>query len=191
MEDSNRRKRGDSLTAKPPLDEALRRARQSDDPWLIGAVLDSVAEVEEALGLHNEARGHLEECLALAVRLDDARLAGGALQGWARLALFEDHPELCIRLMAAGNASLSSIGAADAALDRESIEATINRARSQLSDLVADKAWREGQAMTASDVIASVVESTPAHESEKRLKVMGTGKGSKGEDGGVPAPIPD
>ena len=154
--------RGDPSTATPLLHEALQHARQSEDPFLMGIVLDSLAEIEEALGLHHEARPHLQECLELAVRLDDARLAGGAFRGWARLALFEDNPEVCIRLMAAGDAALSSIGAAVTLLDREGLDATINSARSQLSDDVADRAWREGQAMTVREAVASVVGSTTA-----------------------------
>jgi len=148
---------GDSLTAKPLLDEALQLARQCDDPHSVADILDSIAEVEMSLGRFNEARALWKECFAIAMRLGDKRQTANYLERWAGIALVEGDPELCIRLASAAEVARSMIGEVAPRDWRDMVAKTVEAARRQLPDLAAATAWREGQTMTAEEVMASVV----------------------------------
>jgi predicted ATPase/DNA-binding SARP family transcriptional activator len=148
---------GDSLKAKPLLDESLQLARQCNDLTMVALALDSIADLEMSLGRHREARAHWQECFAIAMRLDNTRLTATVLEGRARLALLDGDPELCLRLAASGDAAWSSIGAVAPEYWRDIIAATVEAARRQLPDTVADTTWREGQTMTAQEIMASVI----------------------------------
>jgi hypothetical protein len=110
-----------------------------------------------ALGRHAEARAHWHECFALAIDLDNTWLTSFVVEGRARLALLEEDPDLCIKLLAAGDAARKSIGAAAPEFWSVIIATTIEAARARLPRAAAEKAWREGQSMTAQEIMASVI----------------------------------
>jgi predicted ATPase/DNA-binding SARP family transcriptional activator len=147
---------GDSLGGKRVLDEALEFARQADDPWMVAIVLDSIASAEMVLGQRDGARAHWQECFGIAIGLDNTWLTAWVLEGRARLALLENDPRLCIRLVSASDAARNSISAVAPKFWRDIVAATVYTARSQLPDTVGDAAWREGQTMTAQYIMASV-----------------------------------
>jgi predicted ATPase/DNA-binding SARP family transcriptional activator len=147
---------GDSSRGKQILDEALELARQAGDPWLVAIVLDSIASAEMAIGEHDGARAHWRDCCQIAIALDNPWLTAWILEGRARLALVENDPRLCIRLVSASDAARDSIGAVAPEFWREILAATLDEARRKLTDSDADSAWREGRAMTAQQILTSV-----------------------------------
>ncbi|OLD51137.1 MAG: hypothetical protein AUI42_00050 [Actinobacteria bacterium 13_1_40CM_2_65_8] len=148
---------GDSLAAMDVLDEALEIARQAGDPWMVGIVLDSVANAEGLLGRYDEAREHWKECFSIAIESGNSWAWSYLLEGRARLALLEQDPALCVRLAAAGDAARRSIGAVSPGYWSDMVAAAVEAARGQLSEAAADTAWREGQTMTAQEIMAAVI----------------------------------
>jgi len=126
---------------------------------MVGIVLDSVASTEVVLVQYDSAREHWKECFEIVIGIEDTWLSAYVLEGRARLALLEHDPELCIRLLGAGDAARRSIGAVCPEYWLDVIATSLKTARDQVSDSVADTAWHEGQTMTAQEIMAAVIAS--------------------------------
>ena len=108
-------------------------------------------------GRYDEAREHWKECFSIAIESGNSWARSYLLEGRARPALLEQDPALCVRLAAAGDAARRSIGAVSPGYWSDMVAAAVEAARGQLSEAAADTAWREGQTMTAQEIMAAVI----------------------------------
>ena len=146
--------RKDWTGADQYLEEAERVFRDCDYSYGLSFVLDARAFVALERGELEQA----EELARLALRELETRrdewLASRSLRVLAIAAVRRNHFKRAVTLFAAAATLLSSAGARSLTGERESANADLDRARSQLSRDAFVRAWADGAAMTFTSALA-------------------------------------
>ena len=148
---------GDSLRARPKVEEALSLASGRDDTWMVTGVLDSLANIEFAAGNIERAEAHWKHAATLAgqlgLRASQRRLDWPCPHGDAA-----SLRERCLRMLAAAKGLLSAAGASmetgqalEFVADKDAAWALLDRNKAEL-------AWSEGAQMTLLSAVLYAVD---------------------------------
>jgi predicted ATPase len=147
---------GASAAARPMVEESLAVARRLGDAWGLHITLGSLAEIEQALGETQSAMAHLREELEIAGRIRSRSGTADALSQLADIALLNDDPVRCLRLLSGAVELERQLSPVTAIISPQSLRLHAEArdvARRQVGDEIADAAWHEGAGMDLDDLV--------------------------------------
>src|SRR5207245_6254522 len=115
--------------------------------------LDSLARVSFELGQYEDDRRYHGECLAVAQELGDKVNTVDALDGFTRLAVVSERPELALTIAGAAHAIRDRIGYATPKPWRRRLDKSIGAARAALNLQAATAAWDRGLKLTEQEAV--------------------------------------
>lgn len=148
------RRRGDLDTAARCLTESLDRFRDLDYRWAAGCAAAVLAAVQLRRGSAAEAAPLLADALERCEHADDARGVAQCLEVAAALACERDAAAVAARLLGAAAALRDRLAAPPADEERGELHALGQQARRALGPAVADRARRDGRALTRAQAVA-------------------------------------
>jgi predicted ATPase/class 3 adenylate cyclase len=150
---------GDHPSAKSCYTEALSMFRALDDRRGIAITLTGLGGVAAAAGDLAGARAMHSESLVLKVEVGDRRGIAISLASLAQVHAAEGAYELAARLWGHAEATRAEIEAPSTDMERSELDRQVAAARTAFADDAAfDRAWQQGQQMTASQAIESALE---------------------------------
>jgi non-specific serine/threonine protein kinase len=178
------RTKGDYVTAQSRYREALAIFRETGDSIYTAISLHNLGHVAHRLGEYSRAGACFTEGLLIGNDMGNTHLSAWCLLGVAGVAASERQPELSARLLGAAQVMLQSVGGSLDPVDRAEYELNMAAARAQLGQEDFEKAWAEGQAMTAEQMVnyaqtlsveeaAASSSQTPSPASTTRLRLEG------------------
>jgi predicted ATPase/DNA-binding CsgD family transcriptional regulator len=178
------RTKGDFVAAQSRYEESLAMSREHGNFMGIIINLENLGHVANRLGDYSRAEAYFKEGLLTGNELGIRLTVAWGLLGLAGVVASERRPELAARLFGAGQTMLQSIGGGLDPVDRTEYDLGIAAAREQLDDEAFQKAWAEGQSMSAEEII-DFVRSLPVEEPGSDPQPKPPVGGSKVRPGGL------
>jgi non-specific serine/threonine protein kinase len=143
---------GDMLAMYAPL------ARETGDRYLLGATLPKWGSVSVALGDYQRGEALYREALSLFREMRDGWWTGRCLQLLGLTASETGRPLRAARLLGAAWARLESVGGQWMPYYHNRHAEAVDRARTALGSPAFERAWEQGQAMSAEQAVAEALE---------------------------------
>ncbi len=144
---------GDPLGARARVEEAVALGRTTDDAWMLGYEVETLAQIEFAMGGVAAARSHWTEGLRRGGAFRSRFLIHYCLVGLARVALLEGEPARCLRLLGAAMEMPRRMGlTVEPPIERAMDEAR-RGAEARLGSDAAAEAWRAGKQLSLDEAV--------------------------------------
>ena len=141
------------------LDEQiLCEAREAHDPFPEGIALGELADVALDQGRVQDAVPLTTDSHRIFRDLGDLLLIAGCVGRFARILALSGRPEIAARVLSSSAAQLNEIGAMPPHIAKIR-DQTLVAIRPQLDEVTFNRAWEEGQALTADEAVALALDS--------------------------------
>jgi len=145
--------RGEPARARAFLNEALTGIESTGDRYITAELFETIGRVELRLGQLDAARARFGDSLRLASNFDDASTIVNGCEGFALLAMAERDPKRALTLIAAATNLRLKYGSDVMPEFREELQDALVRARTQVSERIAEEAWAKGTSLTLTTVV--------------------------------------
>jgi predicted ATPase/DNA-binding winged helix-turn-helix (wHTH) protein len=147
------REAGDIPTARRFYQRALGTFREAGDPWGSARSLTDLGYIDCELGNHQAGRAAFREALKTFTGLAYRRGVARVLEGYACLAIAEDHAARALTLAAAAAHLRRMIGAPLTRAEQSILDRTLLAAWNSLSQTKGQEAWAKGYDMTTEEAV--------------------------------------
>lgn len=152
-----RRMLGNSDQAQALLTESVALFRQAQDKTYLPFFLGELGLVACGLGNHKVAASHLLESLRLHAEVRNSWGTVFSLVGHVALLTAQGRPAQALRLAAAAVAARQASGAVMLPFEQTVIDEARAVAHQQLGEKATQEAWRQGEAMTLDEAVATAL----------------------------------
>ena len=147
------KEQGDLVTARSLYQRALSAFRQVEDHWGTARSLADLGTIACELGEQSAAYAAYRESLEIFASLEHKRGIARVLDGLACLALAQGEAKRALSVAAAAAHLRNAISAPLPPAEQSKLDQNLHNAWLQLGELEGQKAWNEGQAMSAENAI--------------------------------------
>jgi tetratricopeptide (TPR) repeat protein len=149
---------GDFAAARGLYQRSLSAFRDAGDPWGCGRSLTDLGYIDCELGNHQGGRAAFREALEIFAGLGYRRGVARAMEGFACLALAEDHAARALTLASAAAHLRRTISAPLSRAEQSILDRTLLGAWKSLSQPKGQEAWAKGYDMSMGDAVAYSLE---------------------------------
>jgi tetratricopeptide (TPR) repeat protein len=150
---------GDIPAARRFYQRALAAFREAGDPWGSARSLTDLGYIDCELGNHQAGRAAFRESLETFTGLAYRRGVARVLEGYACLAIAEDHAARALTLAAAAAHLRRMIGAPLTRAEQSILDRTLLAAWNSLSQTKGQEAWAKGYDMSMEEAVQYSYES--------------------------------
>jgi len=147
---------GDLTDARRLYEESLKEFQQIGDLWGVAGVFRDLGDLACRGQNHLHAAALYKDALTLFHKLGHRRGMAVVLERLAVCASYDNRPGCALRLAGAAGVMRENLGISLSPAEQEELDRTISRAREELPEAERTKAWAEGRAMTADQVLEFV-----------------------------------
>ncbi len=147
---------GDLTEARRLYEESLKEFQRIGDLWGVAGVLRDLGDLACRGHNHIQATALYQDALAVFYKLGHRRGMAVVLEHLAACASYDHRPACALKLAGAAAVMRENLGISLSPAEQEELDQTIRRAREKLSEVEQTKAWAEGRAMTADQVLEFV-----------------------------------
>ena len=147
---------GDLTEARRLYEESLKEFQQIGDLWGVAGVLRDLGDLACRGHNHRHAAALYKDALAVFHKLGHQRGMAVVLEHLAACASYDNRPGCALKLAGAAAVMRENLGISLSPAEQEELDQTISRAREKLPEAEQTKAWAEGRAMTADQVLEFV-----------------------------------
>jgi predicted ATPase len=151
------RDRGDSAAARTLYEQSLAIFRELGDRWGIAGILADLGSLAREQRDYPRAHSLYRESIIIFEELDHKRGMARLLECFACSEAAQDHAERALRLAGAAAALRQNIGVPLTPAEQVKLEASLDRARRELSNTAGATAWLEGWALPVEKAIEEVL----------------------------------
>jgi len=144
---------GDFEDARHLYDESLARFRQAEDSWGVAGVLRDLGDLASRAADHSGAARFYKEALTVFHKLGHRRGMAVVLEHLAGCTGHIDGPYAVMKLAGAASVLRENLGISLSPAEQERLNHAIKDACAKLPESEQNRAWAEGRAMTASQVL--------------------------------------
>jgi len=159
------RDQGDSAAARTLYEQSLAIFRELGDRWGIAGILADLGSLAREQRDYPRAHSLYRESIIIFEELDHKRGMARLLECFACSEAAQDHAERALRLAGAAAALRQNIGVPLTPAEQVKLEASLDPARSGLSNAAGATAWLEGWALPVEKAIEEVLLSEAASPS--------------------------
>jgi hypothetical protein len=150
--------RGDLVSARPAIQDALARARDAGDQRGIHLNVSNLGHVLARQGCFDEALEPLRESLLLGQTRLEVKSVADQLQDLAILAAGVGSAEEAAVMLGGAEALYEDTGSGFEPVGSHAYEQTLSAVRRELDSAVMAEAWRRGKEMSVDDLVSYAVE---------------------------------
>jgi tetratricopeptide (TPR) repeat protein len=147
---------GDVTEARRLYQESLKEFQQIGDLWGVAGVLRDLGDLACRGGNHVQATALYQDALAVFYKLGHRRGMAVVLEHLAVCACYGNRPACALKLAGAAAVIRENLGISLSPAEQEELDRTIGGTREKLPEAESTKAWAEGRAMTADQVLELV-----------------------------------